>query len=216
VGPGVRGSAGHLAVPPGAGGRAPCRQVGTTAAARGPSGGPLASLQARCSIRRGQHRSCTLSSTACGPPRVRHGATRAHAARMTISPHSQGYALAHCETRLRRAVVDGGRLLPRLACPLPEVPTRRQRAHRSAGGAWHGAPRRPASPRVSRGLPMASHARAGLARAGMMLALLREQVGRCAPRRPPRRGAHRSPLGPSEGGTPCQRVGPRGSAAEGR
>lgn len=64
-------------------------------------------------------------------------------------------AVAQCATMLLHAVVDGDR----------QVPTRRQSAHRSTGSAWHRGPRCSASPHVSRGLPMASHARAGPARA---------------------------------------------------
>jgi hypothetical protein len=52
------------------------------------------------------------------------------------------------------------------------VPSHGHAAHRLAAGPWPGGP----VPRVSCGLPSAPPARAGLARAGMRLALLRAQV----------------------------------------
>ena len=140
VGHGARGSAVRLAVP----GRVPAGEHAADRLARpwrpeGPAVGPMPSLQARRSIRRRPHRSCTLSGNACGPPRVREGSTRAHPARTTVPPSPpKALAVAHGETMVRRAVVDGGRLLPRLACPPPEVPTRGQHAHISAAHPWHG------------------------------------------------------------------------------
>ena len=105
---------------------------------RAPRSGPMTSLQAQRSRRRRPHHSCTLSSNACGHTRLRQDATRARPARTTI-PLSQPTALAvaHGETMVLHAVVDSGRLRPRLACPPPEVPTRGQGAHILAARSWH-------------------------------------------------------------------------------
>src|SRR5262249_28521260 len=104
----------------------------------GPTVGPLTVLRARRSRRRRPHRFGTLSSNACGPPRWRQDATRARPAQTTVRPSPpQALAGAHGETRVLHAIVDGGRLRPRLACPPLEVPTRGQGAHIWAARSWH-------------------------------------------------------------------------------
>ena len=176
----------------------------------GPAVGPMPSLQARRSIRRRPHSSCTLSGNACGPSQGEEGGLDAGSPCPddgTSSP-PKALAVAHGETMLLRAVVDVGRLLPRLACPPPEVPTRGQRAHISAAHPWHGGPRRPASPRVSHGVPMTSHVRAGPAHAGMVLALLRERVAQALSTASLRSREHCRTLGTIEGARLATAYGP--------
>ena len=96
---------------------------------RAPRSDPMTSLQVQRSRRRRPHRSCPLSRNACGPPRWRPDAPRARPAQTTVHPAPpQALAGAHGETRVWHALVDGGRLHPRLACPpVGRVPTYRQR-----------------------------------------------------------------------------------------
>ena len=174
LGHGTRGSAVCLAVP----GHVP---VGEHAAdsltqprrPEGPAVGPRTSLQARRSIRRSPHSSRTLSSNACGHTRLRHDATRGRPARTTV-PRSQSKALAgaHGEIMVLHAVVDVGRLLPRLACPPSEMPTRGQGAHISAARSWHCASCCCPPPHGSSSLLRDASAIGEAARSGMVLALL--------------------------------------------
>ena len=174
VGHGARGSAVGLAVP----GHVPAGEHAADSLTQprrpeGPAVGPRTSLQARRSIRRRPHSSCPLSSNACGPTRLRQDATRGRPARTTV-PRSQPKALAgaHGEIMVLRAVVDVGRLRPRLACPPSEMPTRGQSAHISAARSWHRASWCCPPPHRSSSLLRDASAIGEAARSGMVLALL--------------------------------------------
>src|SRR5262245_15911881 len=124
VGSGASGAAVRLAVP----GQVPAGEHAADSLAQprrpaGPAVGPLTVLRARRSRRRRPHRSCTLSSNACGPTRWRQDARRARPAQTTVHPAPpKALAGAHGETMVWHAIVAGGRLRPRLACPPLEVP----------------------------------------------------------------------------------------------
>src|SRR5262249_40308582 len=130
VGSGTSGAAVRRAVP----GQVPAAEPRAASWARprrpaSPAVGPLTVLRERRSRRRRPHRSCPLSRNACGPPRWRPDAPRARPAQTTVHPAPpQALAGAHGETMVWHAIVDGGRLRPRLACPpVGRVPTYRQR-----------------------------------------------------------------------------------------
>ena len=208
----TRGSV-RLAVP----GRVPAGEHPADRVARpwrpeGPAVGPMPSLQARRSIRRRPHSSCTLSGNACGPPRVREGSTRAHPARTTVPSPRRWLSLMGrpcCCAPSLTLVVSPSPGVPTAGGAHPwGVPTYRQRT------AWQRGPRRPASPRVSHGVPMTSHVRAGPAHAGMVLALLRACCTG-AQYCPLRSREHCRTLGTIEGARLATAYGPRGSEAEG-
>src|SRR5215471_17737078 len=127
---------------------------------------------AQRSRRRRPHRSCTLSSNACGHTSLRQDATRARPARTTIplSPPT-ALAVAHGETMVLHTVVDGGRLRPRLACSPPEVPTRGQGAHILAARSWHHASCCGLPPHRSAALPREASASVAAVCSGIVLAL---------------------------------------------
>src|SRR5262245_43654600 len=70
------------------------------------------------------------------------------------------------------AIVDGGRLRPRLACPPLEVPTRGQGAHIWAARSWHRASGGGPPPHRSASLPRDASGSVEAVRSGMVLALL--------------------------------------------
>jgi len=174
VGSGASGAAVRLAVP----GQVPAGEHAAASWARprrpaSPAVGPLTVLRARRSRRRRPHRSCTLSSNACGPTRWRQDATRARPAQTTVHPSPpKALAGAHGETRVLHAIVDGGRLRPRLACPPLEVPTRGQGAHIWAARSWHRASCGGPPPHRSASRPRDASGSVEAVRSGMVLALL--------------------------------------------